>query len=82
MDEAVQRYIANKLEEARKRFIQAEKAEEYLRDTISLFCEDEDLSKIPTKAENADNLEEAINRFLQYGEYNISGIVEELAGIK
>lgn len=34
--------------------------------------------EVPTDAENADTLEEAINCFVQYGEYNIDGILKEL----
>lgn len=34
--------------------------------------------EVPTDAENADTLEEAINCFVQYSEYNIDGILKEL----
>ena len=35
---------------------------------------------VPTGAENAENLEEAISCFLNYNEYSISGIVREVRG--
>jgi len=37
-----------------------------------------DPSEVPTGAENACNLEEAINCYLLYGEYSRSGIMKEV----
>ena len=37
-----------------------------------------DPSEVPTAAENASNLEEAINCYVQYGEYTRSGIMREV----
>lgn len=40
------------------------------------MCIDPD--KIPSAAENAENLEEAICCFIDYGEYSVSGIMREV----
>ena len=37
-----------------------------------------DLSRFETKAENADNLEEAIYCYIQYGEFDVDSIIEEV----
>ena len=37
-----------------------------------------DLSRFETKAENADNLEEAIYCYIQYGEFDVDSIIEEI----
>lgn len=60
------------------------KAEESAAATSAVFKALEDMcidaDKIKTEAENADNLEEAINCFIQYGEYSVSGIMREVRG--
>ncbi len=37
-----------------------------------------DLSRFETKAENTDNLEEAIYCYIQYGEFDVDSIIEEV----
>ena len=37
-----------------------------------------DTEEVPTSAENADNLKEAISCFLQYDEYSLAGIMQEI----
>lgn len=37
-----------------------------------------DLSRFKTKAENASNLEEAICCYIQYGEFDVDSIIEEI----
>lgn len=37
-----------------------------------------DLSRLETKAENASNLEEAICCYIQYGEFDVDSIIEEI----
>lgn len=37
-----------------------------------------DLSRFETKAENANNLEEAIYCYIQYGEFDVDSIIEEV----
>ena len=45
-------------------------------DAIEDMCIDPD--EIPSAAENAENLEEAICCFIDYGEYSVSGIMREV----
>lgn len=63
------------LEDARRAELRAKSKEariftelEYMKIDLSL----------PTNAENADNLEEAICCFLQYGEYSLENILREI----
>lgn len=37
-----------------------------------------DLSRFETKAENASNLEEAICCYIQYGEFDVDSIIDEI----
>ena len=37
-----------------------------------------DLSRLETKAENASNLEEATCCYIQYGEFDVDSIIEEI----
>ena len=37
-----------------------------------------DLSRFETKSENASNLEEAICCYIQYGEFDVDSIIEEI----
>lgn len=37
-----------------------------------------DLSRFETKAENASNLEEAVCCYIQYGEFDVDSIIEEI----
>lgn len=58
------------------------KAEESCAAKQAVFAALEDMcidpSEIPTSAENADNLEEAISCFIDYGEYSVAGIMREV----
>lgn len=45
-------------------------------DALEDMCIDPD--EIPSAAENAENLEEAICCFIDYGEYSVSGIMREV----
>lgn len=67
--------IKKALQKARRKYIEAEIELNNLYDF--LYDINADL-EVPTDAENADTLEEAINCFVQYGEYNIDGILKEL----
>jgi len=68
------------LERGRKAYI---KAESITRELFNNLEEDIRLrncvlSDIPSNAENANNLEEAIQCYMQYGEYNPDELWEEL----
>lgn len=58
------------------------KSDESATATQAVFAALEDMciepGEIPTSAENATNLEEAICCFIDYGEYSIGGIMQEV----
>ena len=66
------------LESGRKAHIKAEQAEKRVIDCISSVLGDISLDEIPSAAENADNLEEAIYCYMQYGEYDTDSLWDEL----
>jgi len=75
-DNYTKEYLIKKaLQKARRKYIEAEIELNNLYDFLSDINAD---LEVPTDAENADTLEEAINCFVQYGEYNIDGILKEL----
>ena len=67
--------IKKALQKARRKYIEAEIELNNLYDFLSDI--DADL-EVQTDAENVDTLKEAINSFVQYGEYNIDGILKDL----
>lgn len=67
-----------KMRKARNAFIRAKNKEDELYDLIDSEYNHLDLSHIPSNAENANNLYEAISCYLSYGEYNIDSLWEEL----
>lgn len=67
--------IKKALQKARLKYIEAEIELNNLYDFLSDI--DADL-EVQTDAENVDTLKEAINCFVQYGEYNIDGILKDL----
>lgn len=66
-----------KLNKCRKLYKDAENSLNSLFEKLE-YEFDTDLSNIQTNAENADELEEAICCFAQYGEYDAESIWEEL----
>lgn len=67
--------IKKALQKARRKYIEAEIELNNLYDFLSDINAD---LEVPTDAENVDTLKEAINCFVQYGEYNIDGILKDL----
>lgn len=61
------------IQKARKKSIELNDATQAVFDALS----DIDLY-VPTDAENADDLEQAINCYIQYGEYSIDGLLDEI----
>lgn len=78
MRKSVENKIRKLLDEAREAYQQAEKKERELYDVINYHFAGPDLQSVPTEAENASDLEQAISCYIQYGEYNIDGIIKEL----
>ena len=54
-----------------------QKADEAERSAFD-FIGGQSLDSYPTAAENADNLADAISCFINYGEYNIVDLMEEI----
>lgn len=63
------------LQKARKKAKEADDALRAVYDTIDAM--DIDLY-VPTEAENASTLEEAINCYVQYDEYTLSALMDEI----
>ena len=75
LDESVKLELKTALQKARNA---CKKADEELRKVYTILdnmCID---LEVATNAENSDNLEEAVNCYVQYGEYNIKGLVDEI----
>lgn len=67
-----------KIRQVRNAYIRAKNKEDELYDLIDNEHHSLDLSDIPTNAENASNLHEAISCYLSYGEYDVDSLWEEL----
>lgn len=65
-----------RLEQARKKSVENAAATKAVFDALEDMCIDP--NEIPSTAENAENLEEAICCFIDYGEYSVSGIMREI----
>lgn len=70
--------VISQIKKTRKLYQKAEKETAHLFNTINFFFESADLQEIKTSAENADNLYEAITCYLQYGEYDLKSLENEL----
>lgn len=68
--------IKSHLKKARNAAIKQMEEEKAIFDLLDAFPIDTSL--LPTNAENADNLSEAISCFIQYGEYGIENIMKEI----
>lgn len=65
--------IRKLIQKARKKNIELDDTIQAIFDALS----DIDLN-VPTDAENADDLEQAINCYIQYGEYSIDELLDEI----
>lgn len=75
-NEMVFSIIERFLKRAKEAATKAQAAEYSLFKALDDMCIDP--NNVPTSAENADNLHEAICCFLQYDEYSLSGIMKEI----
>lgn len=75
-DELVFMAFEKALRAAKRKADAAQEAENAIFRLLEDMCIDAD--SIPTKAENADNLKEAITCYLSYGEYSMAGIMREI----
>lgn len=76
LSEAEIRTFGQRLTQAKTAYNAAHRALERVFQQLEDMCIDP--SEIPTGAENACTLEEAINCYLQYGEYTRGGIMREV----
>lgn len=82
MDVRIKNILIDQMQEARKTQAVADEALTLVYDTINKLYENVDLTKVPTCAENAENLEEAINCFVSYNEYTIEDLIEEIENVQ
>ena len=82
MDERLKCLLMDEIQEAKRAQTSADQALELVYNTIFTLFDDVNLAEIPTEAENADNLEQAISCYVQYGEYDIEKLVDEICNIK
>lgn len=75
LDESVKLELKTALQKARKA---CKNADEKLRDVYQMLDDMRIDLDAKTDAENADNLEQAVNCYVQYGEYTIKGLVDEI----
>ncbi|MBQ8618496.1 MAG: hypothetical protein IJ418_13450 [Clostridia bacterium] len=75
MTEQTLRTIENAIKRAKKKANEAQAAEMQVYKMLEDACVD---LTAPTKAENADNLDEAISCYLSYDEYSLAGLMEEI----
>lgn len=76
LDELTFRHFKNLLLKARKKSIESIAASALVYQALDDMCIDAD--NIPSNAENADSLLDAISCFIDYGEYSVAGIMREI----
>lgn len=74
-DELVLMEVSKLLQKARKAQKKADEALQSVYQALEDMCIDLD---VPTKAENADNLLEAVYCYAQYGEFGCKNLVSEI----
>lgn len=75
LNESIKLELKSALQKARR---SCKRSDEKLREVYTILdhmCIDLESA---TNAENADNLEQAVNCYVQYGEYNLKGLVNEI----
>lgn len=77
LTEQARAVFKRRLEQARKKAVESAAATKAVFDALEDMCIEPD--EIPSAAENAENLEEAICCFIDYGEYSVSGIMREVS---
>lgn len=75
-DELVFMAFEKALRAAKRKAKAAQEAENGIFDLLEDMCIDAEC--IPSEAENADNLKDAITCYLSYGEYSVAGIMREI----
>ena len=75
-DELVFNLLKNLLNRAREAQIKADAAFRSVMQVLDDMCIEPD--HVPSNAENADNLEQAITCYIAYGEYSVAEIMREV----
>lgn len=75
-DELVYMEFEKALKSAKRKAVAAQKAQNQVFSLLEDMCIDAD--NLPTSAENANSLAEAISCYLDYGEYSLAGIMREV----
>lgn len=75
-DELVFMEFEKALKSAKRKAVAAHNAQNHIFELLEDMCIDAE--GIPTKAENASNLYEAITCYLDFGEYTLTGIMREV----
>ncbi len=78
LDDLTFRRFKSLLEKARKKAVEATAASALVFQALEDMCIDAE--QIPTGAENANNLLEAVSCYIDYGEYSVAGIMREVKG--
>lgn len=75
MDELTFMEVKKLLQKAKKAYEKAQEAEAAVFSALENMCLD---LGVPTDAENASDLGEAVACYLNYGEYTLSGLMKEI----
>lgn len=75
MDELILMDVKKLLQKAKKAYEKAQEAEMDVFRALDDMCLD---LEAPSEAENAENLNEAVACYLNYGEYSLSGLMKEI----
>ena len=77
-DELVFMWFEKALRAAKRKAVSAQAAENEVFKLLQDMCIDPE--SVPTEAENADSLADAITCYLSYDEYSVAGIMREVRG--
>ena len=77
-DEQVFDLFEKLLKKARRKQAEATEATHVVFEALEDMCIDAD--QISSEAENADNLQQAISCYIDYGEYSVAGIMKDVRG--
>ena len=77
-DELVFNLFEKLLKKARRKQAEATEAIAVVFEALEDMCIDAD--QVSSEAENADNLQQAISCYIDYGEYSVAGIMKEVRG--
>lgn len=63
------------IQKARRKSKEADESLQKVHKALEDMCIE---LNVPTNAENADDLEQAVNCYIQYGEYNLCSLMKEI----